>query len=110
MIALTQTSAGLETTGSRFSADALAREAQGFRVADAVDPETLDFIGLCLLVDIKPSRFHAMVAGLDKHDEVAIDSALRTGIHRMAPSIDGYAHLFVKHFCLPAHSFAEAAE
>lgn len=92
------------------SATALVREAEGFRSAEARDPETLDFVDLCVYVGLKPSRIREMVAGVDRHDEIAVDSAIRSGIHKMAPSLDGDAHLFVRHFYLAAPALDMAAE
>lgn len=101
---------GTASAGHEYSSECLAAESEGFRAAESRDPEMMDLPDLCLFVGVYPWRIRAMVEGLDRHDEIAIDSAIRTGIHKLMPSLDEYSHLFVRHFYMPAHSFACAAE
>lgn len=101
---------GTYSAGHEYSAECLAREAELIRQSEAADPESLDFVDLCLLVGIKPSRIRDMLSGVDVHDEIAVDAAIRTGIHRIVPSLDEYAHYFVRHLWRPLETYAEAAE
>lgn len=58
--------------------------------------EALDLIDLCCVADIMPGLIHGMIKGLDRSDEIAIDAAIRVGIHRFNPALDDYAHLFIR--------------
>ena len=106
MPAFSLISSGMGHTDHEWSAETLAREAEGFRAAETRDPETMDLVDLCLFVGIFPKRIRAMVEGIDPHDEIGIDSAIRVGIHNLMPSLDDYAHLFVRHFYVPAQALA----
>lgn len=86
------------------------RESERFRALETRDPEDMDFPDLCLFAGVYPWRIRAMVEGVDRHDECSIEAAIRVGIHRFAPALDRYAQYFPRHFYMPAHSMAEAAE
>jgi hypothetical protein len=103
---------GTFSSGHECSSETLAYEAEGFRAAEAVtweQLEAMDFVDLCLFVGVHPKRFREMISGVDVHDEEAVSYAIRAGIHRIAPSLDDYGYLVIRHLCRPL-AVLEAAE
>lgn len=69
-----------------------------------------DYLDVCVEIGLPPRELWSAIKGRDRHDEIAIDSAIRDGIHRFNPALDNYACLFVRHFYRPVQLYAEAAE
>lgn len=105
-----------EYQDDRWSPSAMARDeagfkAQGDRLGEKIDSGDFDLNDICVFTGFAPSRIRAMVKGCDRHDAMAIDAAIRSGIQAQSDQLGSVAHLFIDAVVREFGAvYAEAAE
>lgn len=90
-----------EYQAGNWSTEVMARDAEGFkaqgdRLAEKIDSGDYDLNDICVFTGFRPSKIRQMVKDCDRHDAMAIDAAIRSGIQAQSSQLGDMASYFIE--------------